>query len=106
MRNTRSLTRCSSIAWRTTIAGASLSYKNTVGGKGPSMKRCPGSGSEFREALDGEIREPREGRRQIVAHREFQPAAAFHDRENRRNLRSRRWAANVYPVLPVMYTCT
>jgi hypothetical protein len=70
------------------------------------MKRCPGSGSEFREALDGEIREPREGRRQIVAHREFQPAAAFHDRENRRNLRSRRWAANVYPVLPVMYTCT
>jgi hypothetical protein len=59
-----------------------------------------------REALDGEIREPREGRRQIVAHREFQPAAAFHDRENRRNLRSRRWAANVYPVLPVMYTCT
>ena len=64
MRNTRSLTRCSSIAWRTTIVGASLSYKNTVGNKGSSMKRCPDSGSEFRETLDGEIREPREGRLQ------------------------------------------
>ena len=63
------------------------------------MKLCPGSGSEFREALDGKIPEPSKGRRQIVAHWEFQPTAAFHDRENRRNLWPRLWAADVYPVL-------
>jgi len=49
----------------------------------------PRSGSKVREALDGKIGKPRENRSQIVAHWEFQPAAAFHDRENRRHLRSR-----------------
>ena len=34
---------------------------------------------------------------QIVPHREFQPAAAFHDRENRRDFGIRQWAADVYP---------
>ena len=36
----------------------------------------------------------------VIAHRELQPTAAFHDRENRCNLRSRLWAADVDPVLP------
>jgi hypothetical protein len=49
----------------------------------------PRSGSEVWEALDREIGKPGENRGQIVPHREFQPAAAFHDRENRRNLGSR-----------------
>ncbi len=35
---------------------------------------------------------------QIVPHWEFQPAAAFHDRENRRDFGTRLWAADVYPV--------
>ena len=60
----------------------------------------PRSGSKVWEALDREIGKPGENRGQIVAHWEFQPAAAFHDRENRRNLRSRLWTADVYPVLP------
>ena len=59
----------------------------------------PRSGSKVWEALDREIGKPGENRGQIVAHWEFQPAAAFHDRENRRNLRSRLWAADVYPIL-------
>src|ERR1700687_453155 len=60
----------------------------------------PRSGSKVWEALDREIGKPGENRGQVVAHWEFQPAAAFHDRENRRNLRPRQWAADVYPVLP------
>ncbi len=45
--------------------------------------------SKVWEALDREIGKPGENRRQVVARREFQPAAAFHDQENCRNLRSR-----------------
>jgi len=66
----------------------------------------PRSGSKVWETSDREICKPGEDRGQIVAHREFQPAAAFHNRENRCNLRSRLWAAYVYPILPIMYRCT
>src|ERR1035437_2473628 len=60
----------------------------------------PRSGSKVWEALDREIAKPGENSGQIVAHWELQPAAAFQDRENRRNLRSRLWTTDVYPVLP------
>jgi hypothetical protein len=60
----------------------------------------PRSGSKVSGALEGEVGKSGENRGQIVTLCEFQPAAAFHDRENRRNLRSRLWAADVYPVLP------
>src|SRR5271157_1624693 len=60
----------------------------------------PRSGSEVREPLDREISEPGENRGKVTAHRDFQPAAAFDDRENRCNLRSRLWAADVQPILP------
>jgi hypothetical protein len=70
------------------------------------MPGGPRGGSEIWEALDREIGKPGENRGQIVAYWEFQPAAAFHDRENRCNLRSRLWTADVYPVLPVMCMCT
>jgi len=60
----------------------------------------PPSGSELWEALDREICKPGENRGQVVAHKEFQPAAAFYDRQNRCNLGSRLWTANVYLVLP------
>lgn len=60
----------------------------------------PGSGSKVRETLDREIGKPWENRGQIVAHWELQPATALHQREKRRNLRSRLWAADGYPVLP------
>src|SRR6266496_2133432 len=50
------------------------------------MPGDPCSGRKVWEALDREIGKPRENRGQIVAHWEFQPAATFHDRENRRNL--------------------
>jgi hypothetical protein len=59
----------------------------------------PCSGSNVWEALDRTISESGENRGQIVAHWEFQPAAAFHDRENRRDLGSRLWTADVQPVL-------
>ena len=64
------------------------------------MLAVPRSGSKVWEALDREIGKSGENRGQIIAHWEFQPAAAFHDRENRRNLRSRLWTGDVYPVLP------
>ncbi|SRR5712691_5234447 len=57
----------------------------------------PRGGSKVWEALDREIGKPGENRGQIVAHWEFQPAAAFHDRENRRNLGSRLWTATPRP---------
>ena len=60
----------------------------------------PCSGSKFREAPDREIGKPGENRGKVIAHRDLQPTAAFHDRENRCNLRSRLWAADVDPVLP------
>jgi hypothetical protein len=63
------------------------------------MPGGPRSGSKVWEALDREIGKPRENRGQIVAHWEFQPAAAFRDRENGRDLLSRLWTADVYPVL-------
>jgi len=59
----------------------------------------PHSGSKVWKAPDGEIGEAGENRGKVIAHRDLQPAAAFHDRENRRNLRSRLWAADVDPIL-------
>jgi hypothetical protein len=64
------------------------------------MLRDPRSGSKVCEALDRAIGEPGEKRGQVFAHGEFQPAAAFHDRDYRCNLRSRVWATDVDPVLP------
>src|ERR1039458_2197758 len=58
----------------------------------------PRSGSKLWEALDREIGKPGENRGQIAAHREFQPAAGFHNRENCRDLGARLWTADVYPV--------
>ena len=66
------------------------------------MPGGPHSGSEIWEAPDREIDKPGENRGEVIAHRKFQPAAAFHDRENRRNFRTRLWTADVDPVLPVM----
>ena len=63
------------------------------------MLRDPRSGSKVCEALDRAIGEPGEKRGQVFAHGEFQPAAAFHDRQNRRDLWPRLWAAYVYPIL-------
>jgi len=57
------------------------------------------SGSEGWEALDRDIGKSGKDRCQIVAHGDFQPTAAFHDRENCRNPRSRLWAADVQPIL-------
>jgi hypothetical protein len=51
------------------------------------------------EALDWEIGKPGENYGQVLPHGEFQPATASYDRENRRNLRSSLWTADVYPVL-------
>jgi hypothetical protein len=59
----------------------------------------PGVWSEFRKASDREIGKTRENRGEIVAQGDSQPSAAFHNRENRRNLRSRLWAADVQAIL-------
>jgi hypothetical protein len=61
------------------------------------MSGNPPSGSKVREAPDREIGKSGENRRKVVAHRDFQPAAAFHDRQNRSNLRSCQWTADVQP---------
>ncbi len=60
----------------------------------------PRSGRKLWEALDRAISESGKDRGQIVADTNFQPPAAFHDRENRRDLGSRLCTADVYPVLP------
>jgi hypothetical protein len=63
------------------------------------MPGDPHSGSTVSKAPDRKIGKPGENRGKVIAHRDLQPTAAFHDRENRRNLRSRLWAADVQPVL-------
>jgi len=63
------------------------------------MPGDPHSGSKVWEAPDWEIGKPGENRGKVIAHRDLQPTAAFHDRENRRNLRSRLGAADVQPIL-------
>jgi hypothetical protein len=60
----------------------------------------PGCRHKVWEALDRKIGNLGKHTGQVVSRWEFQPAAAFHDRENRRNLRSRLQTADVYPVLP------
>ena len=60
----------------------------------------PGSGSKVWEALDRAISESGKNRGQILAHWEFRSTAALHDRKDRRDLRSRLWAADVDPVPP------
>ena len=59
----------------------------------------PDNGSKVWEAPDRAISESGKYRRQVDANGDSHPSAAFHDRENRRNLRPRPWTADVYPVL-------
>jgi hypothetical protein len=63
------------------------------------MPDDPLSGSKVWEAPDREIGKPGENRGKVIAHRGLQPTAAFYDRENRRNFRSRLWTADVQPIL-------
>src|SRR5271165_3413010 len=63
------------------------------------MPRDPRSGSKVWKAPDREIGKPGENRGKVITHRDLQPTAASHDRENRCNLRSRLWAADVQPIL-------
>ena len=46
------------------------------------MPGNPHGGSKVWKAPDREIGKPGKNRGKVIAHREFQPAAAFHDREN------------------------
>jgi hypothetical protein len=63
------------------------------------MPGDPHSGSKVWKAPHRQIGKPGENRGKVIAHRDLQPTAAFHDRENRRNLRSRLWAADAQPIL-------
>ena len=63
------------------------------------MPGDPHSGSKVWKAPDREIDKPGENRGKVIAHRNLQPSAAFHDRENRRNFRPGQWTADVQPVL-------
>ncbi len=63
------------------------------------MLRSPSSGSELWKALDREIGEPWQDRRQIVPHGKLHSAAAFYYGEDGCDLRSGLWAAHVNPVL-------
>ena len=55
----------------------------------------PTRGSKVRKAPDREIGKPGENRGKVIAHRDLQPTAAFHDRENRRNLCVTPWNRHV-----------
>ena len=63
------------------------------------MPADPHSGSKVWKAPDREIGKPGENRGKVIAHRNLQPSAAFHDRENCRNFRPGQWTADVQPVL-------
>jgi len=63
------------------------------------MPGGPDSGSKVWKAPDREIGKSGENSGKVIAHLNLQPTAAFHDRENRRNLGSRLWAADVQPIL-------
>ena len=65
---------------------------------GSWMPGDPRSGSRVWEAPDREIGKSGENRGKVIAHRDLQPTAAFHDRKNRCNLRSCQWAADVQPI--------
>jgi len=60
----------------------------------------PRSGSKAWKAPDCDIGKSGKNRCQVVANGDFQPTAAFHDRENRRDFWPCLWAAYVDPVLP------
>src|ERR1035437_7835839 len=60
----------------------------------------PRRGGEGGEALDGNVSNTWQDGGQVVADRNLHPAAALHDRQNRRHLRSGLLAADVDPVLP------
>jgi len=60
---------------------------------------APHSGSKVWEAPDRTISESGKYRRQVVANGDSHPSAAFHDRENRRSLRSRPRTADMQPIL-------
>src|ERR1039458_5117918 len=68
------------------------------------MPGDPHSGSKVWKAPDREIGKPGKNRGEVIARGGLQPAAAFHDRENGRNLRSRLWAADVQPVFSTQAT--
>jgi hypothetical protein len=59
----------------------------------------PTQRSKVWETPDREIGKPRENRGKVIAHRDLQPTAAFHDRENRRHFGSRLWTADMQPIL-------
>ena len=63
------------------------------------MPSDPHSGSKVWKAPDREIGKSEKNSGKVIAHLDLQSTAAFHDRENRRNLRSRLWAADVQPIL-------
>ena len=63
------------------------------------MPGDPRSGGKVWEAPDRKIGKPGENRGKVIAHRDLQPSAAFHDRENRRNFRPGQWTADVQLVL-------
>jgi YD repeat-containing protein len=62
------------------------------------MPGDPRSGSKVWKAADQEIGKPGENRGKVVVHRNFQPAAAFPDRENRCNVRSCQGTVDVQPI--------
>ena len=59
------------------------------------MPGDPPSGSKVGNAPDREIGKVGENRGKVLAHRDLLPTAAFHDRENRCNLRSCQWAGHL-----------
>src|ERR1019366_7187795 len=59
----------------------------------------PRRGGEGGEALDGNVSNTWQDGGLVVADRNLHPAAALHDRQNRRHLRSGLLAADVDPVL-------
>src|ERR1035441_8457089 len=100
----RSFGRCPAFRSLHLTNASSASQRMRLGWSRGTRKNWPWSQTvsrayECREAPDREIGKPGENRGKVIAHRDLQPTAAFHYRENRCNLRSRLWAADVQPIL-------
>jgi len=73
---------------------------------GVLLPSSPRRGGKVRKAMDGDVSKTRQNGGQVGADWNLDAAAGLHDGQNRRHLRPGLLAADMDPVLPVMYTCT
>jgi hypothetical protein len=72
---------------------------------GLASSRGPGHWREFRQAVNRDVGQSGQDSGEIVANPDLKAAAGFDDGDDGCHLRPSLRTAQVYPILPVMYTC-